>query len=368
MRAVPRSLREGAYALVRRAWKSRSASCCRRRSQASSPHHPRVLSGRRRDDGRDHRRRRQSAVGVDPLRSGANDDGHDRSALAGRHANDLVEFKVLFAVAMTLFVLTLGMNIIAQWVSRRSGGVRMSTAVPTAGSRSTHTRIRARRALSVAFMVIALLAITISMLMLGALIVEIAVDGAARLFTDGSATSQEVRGQTLVDLPTPDGMGWMSWVLPVAILLPFFGLRVVRSMSTDRFQLPKSANGRSAWRRRCPWRSSCTFSTCASSPPTTSSMQGRSESMGHPATSCSCSERPRLPVRAAHRRRTDSAARHARGRMVLVPSSAQAVLAAARCRRHGLGHLPLPRPVLLLYPHGRLRRRDSSRPSRERST
>ena len=117
----------------------------------------------------------------------------------------------------------------------------MSTAVPTAGITPYAPRIRARRALSVAFMVIALLAITISMLMLGALIVEIAVDGAARLFTDGSATSQEVRGQTLVDLPTPDGMGWMSWVLPVAILLPFFGLRVVRSMSTDRFQLPKSA-------------------------------------------------------------------------------------------------------------------------------
>ena len=117
----------------------------------------------------------------------------------------------------------------------------MSTALPTAGITPYAPRIRARRALSVAFMVVALLAITISMLMLGALIVEIAVDGAARLFTDGSVTSQEVRGRTLVDLPTPDGMGWMSWVLPVAILLPFFGLRVVRSMSTDRFQLPKSA-------------------------------------------------------------------------------------------------------------------------------
>ena len=30
-----------------------------------------------------------------------------------------IEFKVLFAVAMTLFVMTLGMNIVAQWVVRR---------------------------------------------------------------------------------------------------------------------------------------------------------------------------------------------------------------------------------------------------------
>lgn len=30
-----------------------------------------------------------------------------------------IEFKVLFAVAMTLFVMTLGMNVVAQWVVSR---------------------------------------------------------------------------------------------------------------------------------------------------------------------------------------------------------------------------------------------------------
>jgi len=71
-------------------------------------------------------------------------------------------------------------------------------------------------------MVAALLAIAISMIMLGALIVEIAVDGAARLFTDGSAVGREARGGAIIaDLPTPAGMRWMTWALPVAILLPF---------------------------------------------------------------------------------------------------------------------------------------------------
>ena len=117
----------------------------------------------------------------------------------------------------------------------------MSAATPSAQLTAFAPRIRVRRGLSVGFMVVALLAITVSMLMLGALIVEIAVDGAARLFTDGSATSQEARGETLVDLPTPGGMSWLSWALPVAILLPFFGLRVVRSMTSDRFTLTQWA-------------------------------------------------------------------------------------------------------------------------------
>ena len=112
----------------------------------------------------------------------------------------------------------------------------MSAATPSAQLTAFAPRIRIRRGFSVGFMVVALLAITVSMLMLGALIVEIAVDGAARLFTDGSATSQEVRGGTLIDLPMPDGMIWLSWALPVAILLPFFGLRVVRSVLSDQFE------------------------------------------------------------------------------------------------------------------------------------
>lgn len=119
----------------------------------------------------------------------------------------------------------------------------MSAATPTAGITPYAPRIRARRGLSVGFMVIALLAITASMLMLGALIVEILVDGAARLFTDGSATVQEVRGETLIDLPTPENMNWLAWAMPVAILLPFLGLRVVRSLIADIPALAERAIG-----------------------------------------------------------------------------------------------------------------------------
>ena len=119
----------------------------------------------------------------------------------------------------------------------------MSAATPTAGITPFAPRIRARRGLSVGFMVIALLAITASMLMLGALIVEILVDGAARLFTDGSATTQEVRGETLIDLPTPANMNWLAWAMPVAILLPFLGLRVVRSLIADIPALAERAVG-----------------------------------------------------------------------------------------------------------------------------
>ena len=119
----------------------------------------------------------------------------------------------------------------------------MSAATPTAGITPYAPRIRARRGLSVGFMVIALLAITASMLMLGALMVEILVDGAARLFTDGSATVQEVRGATLIDLPTPENMNWLAWAMPVAILLPFLGLRVVRSLIADIPALAERAIG-----------------------------------------------------------------------------------------------------------------------------
>ncbi len=119
----------------------------------------------------------------------------------------------------------------------------MSAAIPTAGITPFAPRIRARRGLSVGFMVIALLAITASMLMLGALIVEILVDGAAQVFTDGSSTVAEVRGETLIDLPTPENMNWLAWAMPVAILLPFLGLRVVRSLIADIPALAERAIG-----------------------------------------------------------------------------------------------------------------------------
>ena len=110
----------------------------------------------------------------------------------------------------------------------------MSAATPSAQLTAFAPRIRIRRGLSVGFMVIALLAISASMIMLGALVVEIIVDGGARLFTDGDATTLESRGQTLLDLPTPAGMGWLAWVLPVAILLPVVGPRLIHSLTPAR--------------------------------------------------------------------------------------------------------------------------------------
>lgn len=109
---------------------------------------------------------------------------------------------------------------------------RVSVAAPSAQLTAFSPRVRIRRGVSVAFMVAALLAIAVSMIMLGALIVEIAVDGAARLFTDGAAVGREARGGAIIaDLPTPDGMRWMTWALPVAILLPFIGPRLVNALA-----------------------------------------------------------------------------------------------------------------------------------------
>ena len=116
----------------------------------------------------------------------------------------------------------------------------MTAAAPAAGSGglARYTpRVRVRRTVSVGFMVAALLAIAISMIMLGALIVEIAVDGAARLFTDGAAVTKEYRGELITDSPTPEGMAWFTWALPVAILLPFVGPRLVYSLMPQLSEL-----------------------------------------------------------------------------------------------------------------------------------
>ncbi len=109
----------------------------------------------------------------------------------------------------------------------------MSAAAPATGPQAYaeySPRVSWRRGLSGAFLVVALLAIAVSMIMLGALIVEIAVDGAARLFTDGGTTAWDYRGAILFDDPTPAGMRWLTWALPVAVLLPFVGPRLVHAL------------------------------------------------------------------------------------------------------------------------------------------
>jgi len=119
----------------------------------------------------------------------------------------------------------------------------MGMTAPSAQVTAFSPRVRIRRGVSVAFMVAALLAIAVSMIMLGALIVEIAVDGAARLFTDGAGVGREARGGILTDLPTPAGMGWMTWALPVAILLPFVGPRLVNALVPGLPRIAERAMG-----------------------------------------------------------------------------------------------------------------------------
>ena len=120
----------------------------------------------------------------------------------------------------------------------------MSAAAPSAQLTAFSPRVRIRRGVSVGFMVAALLAIAISMIMLGALVVEIAIDGAARLFTDGGEVSREARdGSIVTDLPTPQGMGWMIWAVPVAILLPFIGPRLINSLVPGLPQIAERAIG-----------------------------------------------------------------------------------------------------------------------------
>ncbi len=107
----------------------------------------------------------------------------------------------------------------------------MSAAAPTARPSSYSPRIGLRRSASVGFMAVAMLAILASMVMLGALIVEILLDGAAHLFTDGGAVERDTRSGLVSDLPTPESMGWMRWAVPLAILLPAIGPRLLRRLA-----------------------------------------------------------------------------------------------------------------------------------------
>ena len=104
----------------------------------------------------------------------------------------------------------------------------MSAAAPTARLSSYAPRLPFRRGVSIGFMAVAIIAILASMAMLGALIVEIAVDGAAHLFTDGGAVTRDTRDGMISDLPTPMNMDWMRWAVPLAILLPAIGPGLLR--------------------------------------------------------------------------------------------------------------------------------------------
>ena len=114
MAAVPQGLREGAYGL--------GAS---RMQVAIRVVVPAALSGivaaivlgvsrgHRRDDDRADRRGPAAQRGNQPPRGLRDDDDLHRGDRPGRHPDGSTEYKTIFAVGTTLFVLTLAMNMIA---------------------------------------------------------------------------------------------------------------------------------------------------------------------------------------------------------------------------------------------------------------
>ncbi len=120
MNAVPRALREGAYALgatrmevslrvvVPAAFSGVVASVILAASRAVGETMAVTIAGGG-----------NPQFGVDPLEAVQTMTAMIVQLSLGDTPTTSIEFKVLFAVAMTLFVLTLGMNIIAQWISRR---------------------------------------------------------------------------------------------------------------------------------------------------------------------------------------------------------------------------------------------------------
>ena len=120
MKAVPRALREGAYALgstrvevslrvvLPAAFSGVVASIILAASRAVGETMAVTIAGGG-----------NPQFGVNPLEAVQTMTAMIVQLSLGDTPTTSIEFKVLFAVAMTLFVLTLAMNIVAQWVARR---------------------------------------------------------------------------------------------------------------------------------------------------------------------------------------------------------------------------------------------------------
>lgn len=84
-----------------------------------------------------------------------------------------------------------------------------STAFDTSSAGGFRPRLNLRRLYSSTFLLGCFIAICVGVVLLAALVIEVAIDGGAVPVAPPSAASM------------PDGMGWLAWGFPLAVLTPF---------------------------------------------------------------------------------------------------------------------------------------------------
>ena len=89
----------------------------------------------------------------------------------------------------------------------------MTTAAVEQPPTGYQPRLQLRRLYSGGFLVACILAIGVGIVMLGALVLEIAIDGGARPFAPPASGG------------LPEGLGWLAWAMPAAVLAPFLAPR-----------------------------------------------------------------------------------------------------------------------------------------------
>jgi phosphate transport system permease protein len=118
--AVPQSLRDGSYGLGRHQVRNGEAGDPARRPAG---HRGRDPDGRqprhRRDDDRDHGRGAAAKLDLNPFEAMTTITVKIVSQLTGDTEFNAPETLVAFALGMTLFVITLGLNIFALWIVRK---------------------------------------------------------------------------------------------------------------------------------------------------------------------------------------------------------------------------------------------------------
>ncbi len=146
--------------------------------------HPGDLAGGRRDDDRRDRRRPEPDADAEPARADRDDDRLHRPGQPGRRAVRSIEYKTIFAVGMTLFLLTLLLNIISQWILARFRGGVPRSAVAARAAVSADPRLIRRRLFGRAFEAVCLVAICIALITLAILLVDIGRRGLSTLSWD----------------------------------------------------------------------------------------------------------------------------------------------------------------------------------------
>ena len=95
-----------------------------------------------------------------------------------------------------------------------------STAFGPPSASGFRSRLNLRRLYSSTFLIGCFIAICVGVVLLGALVIEVAIDGGAVPVAPPSAASM------------PDGMGWLAWAFPLAILMPFLLPRLAQRRRT----------------------------------------------------------------------------------------------------------------------------------------